>query len=335
MGECAFKTVSGWANLMMIFPVEVAPNSPFSLLLSGVMLLLPRPLVGTARPERHPSSSRRLPPPGWATPGKTEAGDRLGLLGLFVHRGTNLTELFRRKKWAADPTSLRTLKRWLPSEGTILKQLRELANSSCAVVGASGSLRNCTGASDICRHDAILYANDHAEVRRRIGCERVDAQVANHDACVWDASTGGMVTYKRLVTGEKRKMQCETEPRRFRFRHEWNPRELARGATRAWLSSGILTDRVHGEVRRHGGGKCCATAGGVAIGLALHVCQRITLFGVGGLGRGHVEDEATNKEAPPRRQYCWGAQHAGRARLDPEPGRRGSNAMHLTRSYKI
>ena len=94
-------------------------------------------------------------------------------------------------------------------------------------------------------------------------------------------------------------MQCETEPRRFRFRHEWNPRELARGATRAWLSSGILTDRVHGEVRRHGGGKCCATAGGVAIGLALHVCQRITLFGVGGLGRGHVEDEATNKETPP------------------------------------
>lgn len=245
-------------------------------------LLLPRPLVGTARP------------PGWATPGTAEAGDRLGL---FVHRGTNLTELFRRKKWAGDPTSLRTtLKRWLPSEGTILEQLRELANSSCAVVGASGSLRNCTGASDACRHDAILYANDHAEVRRRIGCERVDAQVANHYACVWDASTGGMVTYKGTLRGEKRKTQCETEPRRFRFRHEWNPRELARGATGAWLSSGRLTDRVHGQVRRHGGGKCCATAGGVAIGLALHLCRRVTLFGLGGLGRGHIEYEATKKK---------------------------------------
>ena len=246
------------------------------------MLIFPLviPLVGMALPERFPSRS-----PLWTTPGKTQTKD---LLELFVHRGTNLTELFRRKKWAAGPGHLHALKRWLPGEDTILKQLRKLAHSSCAVVGASGSLRNCTEALQICQHDAILYANDHPAVRRGIGCDRVDAQVANHYACVWDASAGRMVTHKK-----NQKMQCQTEPRLFRFRHEWNPRELARGATKAWLSSGILTDRVHSQIARHDG-KCCATAGGVAIGLSLHVCQQVTLFGLGGVGKGHIEDKVTN-----------------------------------------
>ena len=120
-----------------------------------------------------------------------------------------------------------------------------------------------------------------------VGCQRVDAQVANHFACVWKAG--------RLVThAHGKEVPCGTQPSAFRFRHEWNLNDWARGATDAWLSTGILTDLVHNEVSRHG--KCCATAGGVAAGLALRTCRRVTLFGLGGVGKGHVEDPVRTAE---------------------------------------
>ena len=38
-------------------------------------------------------------------------------------------------------------------------------------------------------------------------------------------------------------------------------------------------------------GKCCATAGGVAIAFALRACKSVVAYGVGGFNRTHIDNE--------------------------------------------
>jgi len=228
--------------------------------------------------------------PGRADPEK--------LMDLVVHSGTNLTWLLARKNWSEpqylrtcplcrqilkNGTGLQSIKRLLPSSHTVRQQLHKLARSSCAVVGASAALANCSASREICGHDVVFHVNDHPAVRQMIECERVDAHVANQHVCLRSSAGRELITHSR--DGKVR--QCATTPSAFRFRHEWHMRQFISQAPHAWLSTGILTTLVHDEIRRRG--KCCATAGGVAAGFALRTCRRVTLFGLGGVGKGHVE----------------------------------------------
>ena len=216
-------------------------------------------------------------------------------MDLIVHKETNITWLLHRKKWLTQ-ISLRTcplcaqaskgdvnhIISFLPSAQSVRSQLGRLARSSCAVVGASSALKNCTASREICEHDIVFHVNDHPESRQH--CKRVDVQVANAYACVRKE--------EKLVTLGDRQKPCKTHPKIFRLRHEWNMKKLATYATDAWLGTGITSTLAHREVGTHAvtKQKCCATAGGVAAGFALLACRKVTLFGMGGVGKRYVDD---------------------------------------------
>ena len=87
----------------------------------------------------------------------------------------------------------------------VRSQLSRLARSSCAVVGASSALENCTASREICEHDIVFHVNDHPKSRQH--CKRVDVQVANAYACVRKE--------EKLVTLGDRQKPCKTHPKYF------------------------------------------------------------------------------------------------------------------------
>ena len=186
------------------------------------------------------------------------------------------------------------VKLFLPKKTDVEIQMKKMSESSCAVVGASSSLKNCSDAKTICQHDVVIHVNDHPAVRNLTGCGRVEVHVANQYACFVRNRFDGAVTHTK-----GKYVKCSTSPTEFRVRHEWNFLDFSRFATNAWLTTGLLPRRVHEAIKKQKEGRCCATAGGIATGLALHVCRRVTIFGLAGVRRGHIEDDDDMLLSPP------------------------------------
>lgn len=164
--------------------------------------------------------------------------------------------------------------------GTVLR------SSSCAVVGASSSLSDCPVSSNICKHDIVIHVNDHPEALKL--CPRADIQFVNQHTCFWKPSskhTPAGDFYTQPASGALRK--CGVNPRIARIRHEWNPTMLDRFARGALLSSGVIN-----RVARNRVGKCCASAGGVAVSFALESCRSVTAFGLAGVNRSHFDSRS-------------------------------------------
>lgn len=145
---------------------------------------------------------------------------------------------------------------------------RLLQQSSCAVVGASSALRMCNRTRDICKHDVVIQVNH----KRLIPCgkRRVDVQVVNAFACM-------------------QPLTCDP-PKLFRLRTEWNPHHQHKFAIDgAWLQSGVLTTYTRDVLtNRVPTARCCNTAGGTAVALALKMCKSVSLYGLGGVRLGYV-----------------------------------------------
>lgn len=191
----------------------------------------------------------------------------------LVHSATNLTDVWRWMKFKTHkPDSLHT---HLPSRSIVQALLRPFRVSSCAVVGASAALTTCSHRHTICSHDIVIHVNDHAELLRY--CPRVDIQFVNAFACIW-------IKGKHITTRGKSNMVCAVTPTRARIRHEWNPRTLERFGTNTLLTSGLANRMAHAEV-----GRCCASAGGVALAFALQTCKLVTTYGLGGINHTHID----------------------------------------------
>ena len=190
------------------------------------------------------------------------------------------------------PAELALFQRIAPSPSELRRELARLRRSTCAVVGASSALTNCSDARSICDHDIVIAANDHPRARR--ACPRVDIQVANAFACY--ATPMGLKTTQGSTT-----RRCMTHPSIFRFRHEWNPNGLAVWAAAGeWLTTGVINERAHAAA-----GKCCATAGGVATTLALRLCRSVTIYGMAGVDRGHLDNTGIHKVHNARGERRW------------------------------
>ena len=203
---------------------------------------------------------------------------------LLVHSGTNLSHVWQWMHFKSHrPAELPT---FLPTRDTVQALLRPLRSSSCAVVGASAALVNCTHRHDICSHDVVIHANDHAELLRY--CPRVDIQIVNAWACFW--RTHSNPTAKTFVRGTHstnrgaKTQRCAVKPTRARIRHEWNPSALERFGTGTLLASGLASTMAHEAV-----GRCCASAGGVALAFALQTCKLVTTYGLGGINYTHID----------------------------------------------
>ena len=205
-------------NALLVAGVGFRGSAPFSLAVERPDPVIPtqappppKRLQGMPRPtgldsglqhrpqrQQHAASQTGSPSSVMDTwmPGQAEEE---GLLNLFVHNGTNLKALLARKKWSESRylrtcplcrdilkgRDLQQIKRLLPSEYDIRQQLRKLAQSSCAVVGASSALRNCTESREICDHDVVIHVNDHPAVRHNSDTtqrgERISTSRARRD----------------------------------------------------------------------------------------------------------------------------------------------------------
>lgn len=170
---------------------------------------------------------------------------------------------------------LLSLKPTLKSRQATEEIFEPLKTASCAVVGSSFGLVGCKDAGRICSHSMVIHVNDHPGLLRY--CNRVEFQFVNAFACI--LRKGAFVTYSNGVR------QCGVSPSRARIRHEWNSRQLDRFAPGAMLSTG-LANRLANENL----GKCCASAGGVALAFSLKVCKSVTVYGMGGLNRTHFDN---------------------------------------------
>lgn len=199
---------------------------------------------------------------------------------LLIHRDTNLTNLWNQLhyKQPLNVIVARAIKSKSPPRLRIEQLVARLRRSSCAVVGASSALNGCPNRHQICRHDITIHANDHPALLKL--CARVDLQFVNAHACFHMARRG-------LVTqpAGKRLRPCMVHPKIMRIRHEWSSLDLGRYTTGAVLSSGLGTRYAHRAV-----GKCCASAGGVAAAYALQTCKTVTVFGMGGFQRAHMDN---------------------------------------------
>ena len=194
---------------------------------------------------------------------------------LLVHSSINLNHVWNWMQFRGRPPWM-GIATTVHSKATVAALLRPLQLSSCAVVGASSALTNCTYRHDICSHDVVIHANDHMQLLRY--CPRVDIQFVNAHACYWKAGA-----YSTKPQGMATR-PCGVHPTRARIRHEWNHKELERYATGAFLSSGWANDVAHKAV-----GKCCASAGGVAAAFAIRACKSVTVYGLAGINRSHVD----------------------------------------------
>ena len=182
------------------------------------------------------------------------------LVDLVLHSRANLTTVALQMRFHVPPQRVA-----YPLESEVLAMSEALRKSSCAVVGASAALRNCSHARDICGHDVVLRVNHH----RPAFCNRTDVQVLNAFACMSSA--------------------CP-HPRLFRIRTEWNPEmQSSFSRKRTWLSSGFVTDYTTRALTKVHTRRCCGTTGGSAVALALHACKDVTLYGLGGVGMGYFE----------------------------------------------
>lgn len=210
-----------------------------------------------------------------------------GLPRLLVHEATDLKSVWSLMHFSIPVEEKRSeLLSRLPSTKSLLELDAKLRRSSCAVVGASASLANCSASSRICAHDIVIHVNDHADALKL--CPRVDVQLVNQHACFWkplakDPSKGGFFTQPQ--TGALR--PCRVVPRLARIRHEWSPQQFDKFSRRALLSSGVVN-----RIARNRVGKCCASAGGVAASLALEVCKSVTLFGLAGVNQSHFDSRS-------------------------------------------
>ncbi len=207
---------------------------------------------------------------------------------LLVHSGSNLHQVWDWMRFNSMTDNATALRRVLPPPRYIARILKPLKNATCAVVGASSKLKNCTDVRKLCRHDVIMHVNDHPAILNL--CRRVDFQFVNAFACYWNEETN--LFKKRFVSGKivtadgKRLRGCEVQPRVARIRHEWNPWQIKRYASNTLLSSGLANRDAHDSLD-----KCCATAGGVAIAFALKACKSVVAYGVGGLNRTHIDNK--------------------------------------------
>lgn len=218
---------------------------------------------------------------------RASANASAGLPGLLVHQATDFKSVWELMHFPAPLEQKRSeLLSRLPSTQRLLELDAKLRRSSCAVVGASASLANCSASSRICAHDIVIHVNDHADALKL--CPRVDVQLVNQHACFWrpsikDATTGGFFTQPQ--NGAIR--ACRVVPKIVRIRHEWSPQHLDKFSRGALLSSGVVN-----RIARNRVGKCCASAGGVAASLALEVCKSVTLFGLAGVNQSHFDSRS-------------------------------------------
>ena len=214
-------------------------------------------------------------------------GTRMSLSNLLVHSQSDLNNVW---DWMHFSVNLsKQLDTRLPTRNAVMALLRPLKHSSCAVVGASSVLLDCAHAHDICLHDVIIHVNDHQGALQF--CKRVDIQFVNAHSCYW---IGTMHPVQRLFNPGRRETkpsrgplrECQVHPRRARIRHEWNPKRLPTYATGTFLSSGWASSTAHRAV-----GKCCASAGGVAVAFAVSACKTVTTYGLGGINHTHVDND--------------------------------------------
>jgi len=202
---------------------------------------------------------------------------------LLVHSASNLTQVWQWMHFNKAAESATELRRVLPPQQYVNRLLQPLRRASCAVVGASSMLRGCQEIHSLCKHDVIIQVNDHPAVFKF--CRRVDFQFVNAHSCYWEKemhwfkkwfNDGNFLTFSRA---------CRVHPRVARIRHEWNPRMVERFAHGTLLSSGLVTQDANRRI-----GKCCASAGGVAIAFALRACKSVIAYGVGGVNRTHFDN---------------------------------------------
>lgn len=191
----------------------------------------------------------------------------MSLLELIFHSGSNVSVIKESMMFKEVPKPVN-----YPSPYLLKIISNTLKNSSCAVVGASSSLLKCKETSNICSHDVIIRVNHH-EPRF---CDRTDIQVVNAFACVNN--------------------NCKT-PTLFRLRTEWNVHKQSYFKKESWLSSGYLTNYTKHVLSKEVKTKrCCNTAGGTAVAFAIHACKKVTLYGLGGVGKGYLRN--VKKRAP-------------------------------------
>jgi hypothetical protein len=239
------------------------------------------------------------------------ASSSAGLLGLLVHASTELQSVWSLMHFSVPVEQKRSeLLSRLPSTKSLLELDAKLRRSSCAVVGASASLANCSASSRICEHDIVVHVNDHAEALKM--CPRVDVQLVNQHACFWKPSSdaankGGFFTQPQ--SGALR--TCRVVPKLARIRHEWSPQHFDKFSRGALLSSGVVN-----RIARTRVGKCCASAGGVAASLALEVCKSVTLFGLAGVNQSHFDSRTrVNPMHDLSRERQWMFEEERRGRL--------------------
>jgi hypothetical protein len=208
---------------------------------------------------------------------------RLPLDALLLHAGTELEQVWGLMHFSTPLERMsHTLKSTLPTTQRLRDLDRRLRRSSCAVVGASASLKHCSDARRICDHSVVIHVNDHQDILKV--CPRTDVQVVNQFACYWsETPTKGFFTQPQ--TGARR--PCRVTPSIARIRHEWSPASLDKFSRGSLLSTGVINRIARSRV-----GKCCASAGGVATSLALEVCSSVTVFGMAGVNQTHFDSNS-------------------------------------------
>lgn len=200
---------------------------------------------------------------------------------IVYHTSSNLTFLRSHFSSSSVPNLMKSLpsnQLNLPLQATIMQMKSYLQKSSCAVVGASASLKTCESRNEICKHDVVIHVNDHPQLLRI--CPRIDIQVVNQFACKWNMNSNQMET-----SGKK----CTINPTLFRLRTEWTSQSQFILSKNSWLSTGYISTKSAQNLHDFGG-RCCATTGGNAIVFALHTCKTVSLYGLGGNNKTYIDD---------------------------------------------